>query len=257
MRLLVLLCMTLLLCSGWLPSAQAFNPFPDQDIDGYKNMFRDGQRSRTERSETEEEDDDDEDEEDTANKTRFPEVLTGGPKPRIKPIAPKTVVFTEEYGKGSIVIDTRGRQLFYVLGGGNAYRYPISVGRRGFQWAGTNKISRIASWPDWRPPAEMRKRKPHLPKLMKGGVRNPLGAKALYLGSTLYRIHGTNNVRSIGIAASSGCFRMLNGHVIHLAKRAKIGTRVHVLKRLPKSVAKRVSRQAGSAKAAAREAAGI
>ena len=105
---------------------------------------------------------------------------------------------------------------------------PVSVGREGFTWTGTQRISRVASWPDWHPPAEMRERDPRLPIKMTGGLRNPLGAKALYLGSTLYRIHGTSDARSIGRAASSGCFRMHNAHVVDLARRVGIGTKVVV-----------------------------
>lgn len=164
----------------------------------------------------------------------------GGPQPRVTPISPKRVAFQSGYGRGTIVIDTSRRKLFYVLSGSAAYQYPISVGRQGFQWSGTNKISRIQSWPTWRPPAEMRVRQPNLPKVMTGGIYNPLGAKALYLGSTLYRIHGTNNKGSIGQAASSGCFRMLNGHVVHLASIARIGARVVVLRRLPNAIARTI-----------------
>lgn len=164
----------------------------------------------------------------------------GGPKPSVTPIAPKRVAFQSGYGRGTIVIDTSRRKLFYVLSGSTAYQYPISVGRQGFQWSGTNKISRIQSWPTWRPPAEMRQRQPNLPKVMTGGLYNPLGAKALYLGSTLYRIHGTNNKGSIGQAASSGCFRMHNGHVVHLAGIARVGARVVVLRRLPSAIARSI-----------------
>ncbi|MEM1306654.1 MAG: L,D-transpeptidase [Pseudomonadota bacterium] len=167
--------------------------------------------------------------------------MSGGPKPRIKSRRPQTVRFTG-YKRGEIIVDTAGRQLFYVLGGGRAYRYPIAVGKAGFQWFGTKRITRTAKWPDWRPPAETRKRKPHLPKLMTGGLYNPLGYKALYLGSSLYRIHGTANTKSIGSAASSGCFRMHNGHVEHLSRIVGVGTRVRVLRRLPKRIARLVRR---------------
>lgn len=136
------------------------------------------------------------------NTQAFPRQMTGGARPAISPVAPPTVAFRSGYSAGSIVIDTRGRALYYVLGGGNAYRYPISVGRDGFTWRGTKTVTRVQSWPDWRPPAEMRRRDPRLPEFMAGGLNNPLGAKALYLGSTLYRIHGTNDTRSIGYAAS-------------------------------------------------------
>ena len=110
-----------------------------------------------------------------------------------------------------------------------ALRYPISVGREGFSWTGAETISRKAEWPDWHPPEEMRWRDPRLPEKMTGGVKNPLGAMALYLGNSLYRIHGTNDANSIGRAASSGCFRMLNGHVVDLAARVDIGTTVQVV----------------------------
>ena len=165
-----------------------------------------------------------------------PPVLDGGGRPNIASVAPPVVSFASS-GAGSIVIDTSGRALYYTLSATTAYRYPISVGREGFTWTGTEKISRVQSWPDWRPPAEMKERQPNLPDVMTGGVRNPLGAKALYLGNSLYRIHGTNDVKSIGQAASSGCFRMMNGHVMHLAGLASVGTTVKVVSRLPSNVA--------------------
>jgi lipoprotein-anchoring transpeptidase ErfK/SrfK len=168
--------------------------------------------------------------------------VKGGPKPDVEPVTPATVRFDSPYARGTIVIDTSRRKLFYVLSSNSAYQYPISVGRQGFQWTGTNKISRIQSWPAWYPPEEMRERDPRLPKKMDGGLYNPLGAKALYLGKTLYRIHGTNNKKSIGRAASSGCFRMLNGHVIHLAGLAEVGTPVIVLKSLPGAIARSIGR---------------
>lgn len=167
---------------------------------------------------------------------QFPKLMEGGPRPDISPATPPTVRFAG-YATGSIVIDTAGRALYYVTSPTTAYRYPISVGREGFTWRGTERISRVAAWPDWHPPAEMRQRDPRLPEKMTGGVNNPLGAKALYLGNTLYRIHGTNDSRSIGYAASSGCFRMMNAHVTHLAGIAGVGTTVHVLDRLPRNVA--------------------
>lgn len=165
-----------------------------------------------------------------------PPVLDGGGRPAISAVAPPVVSFASS-GAGSIVIDTSGRSLYYTLSGTTAYRYPISVGREGFTWTGTEKISRVQSWPDWRPPAEMKQRQPNLPDVMTGGVRNPLGAKALYLGNSLYRIHGTNDVKSIGQAASSGCFRMMNGHVLHLAGVAGVGTTVKVVHKLPSNFA--------------------
>jgi lipoprotein-anchoring transpeptidase ErfK/SrfK len=161
------------------------------------------------------------------------DVLQGGPKPRITPKAPPIISFQSQYGPGTILIDTKRRRLVYTLPGGRPYLYPITVGRLGFQWSGTHRITAQRSWPDWRPPASMRKRQPNLPKLMTGGIHNPLGAKALYIGSTLYRIHGTNNASSIGLAASSGCIRMHNAHVTHLAQLARTGTKVVVKPQLP------------------------
>lgn len=161
----------------------------------------------------------------------YPAFMTGGPRPKITPAQPRIITLKREETQGTVIIDTRGRRLFYVLLGNRAYVYPISVGRRGFAWTGTKEISRIAAWPSWTPPAEMRRRQPGLPKTMTGGIRNPLGAKALYLGSLLYRIHGINNPKSIGRAASSGCFRMMNKHVVHLATLVEIGTEVRVVAR--------------------------
>lgn len=166
-----------------------------------------------------------------------PAVLDGGPRPGVRPVPPIQIVFSSAYLPGSIVIDTAGRRLYLVQSATSALMYPISVGREGFSWVGTQTISRIADWPDWHPPAEMRERDPRLPERMTGGIRNPLGAKALYLGSTLYRIHGTDNERTIGRATSSGCFRMTNGHVTDLAKRVGVGTTVVVLHQLPQHVA--------------------
>jgi lipoprotein-anchoring transpeptidase ErfK/SrfK len=143
------------------------------------------------------------------------------------------VPFRSEYAPGTVVIDTSGRKLYLVTSSTSALRYPVSVGREGFTWTGTEKISRVADWPDWHPPEEMRERDPKLPMKMTGGLYNPLGAKALYLGKSLYRIHGTSDPRSIGRAASSGCFRMMNGHVVDLASRVGIGTRVVVRASLP------------------------
>jgi lipoprotein-anchoring transpeptidase ErfK/SrfK len=156
-------------------------------------------------------------------------------------VAPPKVTFPNSYGSGSIVIDTAGRKLYYVLSSSSAYQYPIAVGREGFTWSGTQKISRKVAWPDWTPPAEMLERRPELPEHMTGGIRNPLGAIALYLGNSLYRIHGTNDAKTIGTAASSGCIRMTNGHVTHLAGIAGVGTTVRVLNKLPSNIAKAAS----------------
>lgn len=168
---------------------------------------------------------------------RTPALLDGGPKPSIDPVAPERITFNSIYAPGSVVIDTSGRRLYLVQSPHEALVYPISVGREGFTWTGTERISRVADWPDWHPPAEMRERDPRLPEKMTGGIRNPLGAKALYLGNTLYRIHGTDNERTIGRATSSGCFRMTNGHVTDLARRVGVGTPVIVLNQLPQHVA--------------------
>lgn len=159
-------------------------------------------------------------------------LAVGGSKPNVAPQSPATVAFKAGYAAGSVVIDQRNRKLFYVLGNGSAYSYPVAVGKQGFTWTGTEKVSRIVDWPDWVPPKEMRARKPGLPVRMSGGVNNPLGAKAIYLGSTLYRIHGTNDPNSIGTAASSGCIRMNNAHVAHLAGLVSKGTSVSVVRSL-------------------------
>jgi lipoprotein-anchoring transpeptidase ErfK/SrfK len=156
----------------------------------------------------------------------------GGPRPDIAPATPPVVAFTAPYAAGSIVIDTSARKLYYLTKPGSAFAYPIGVGREGFSWTGSEKVSRVTDWPDWYPPAEMRQRKPELPEKMLGGLNNPLGAKAIYLGTTLYRIHGTNDPKSIGKAESSGCFRMLNAHVLHLAGLVQVGTQVTVVKSL-------------------------
>lgn len=138
---------------------------------------------------------------------------------------------------GTIVVDTPNTYLYYVLGNGQAVRYGIGVGRDGFRWSGTQTIVRKAEWPDWNPPAQMIARQPYLPRFMAGGPSNPMGARALYLGNSIYRIHGTNAPSTIGGRVSSGCIRMLNEDVIDLYRRVKVGTRVVVLpdggRRLP------------------------
>ncbi|OJU15279.1 MAG: L,D-transpeptidase [Afipia sp. 62-7] len=139
------------------------------------------------------------------------------------------VAFATKEPAGTIVVDTANTQLYYVLGGGRAIRYGIRVGREGFTWTGVQKITRKAEWPDWHPPAEMIERQPYLPRFMAGGDGNPLGARAMYLGSTVYRIHGTNQPSTIGKFVSSGCFGMLNEDVTDLFDRVKVGTRVVVL----------------------------
>ena len=133
------------------------------------------------------------------------------------------------HGAGTIVVDTPSRHLYLVHGNGRALRYGIGVGRPGFEWAGAKTITRKAEWPDWIPPAEMLLRRPDLPKRMAGGPENPLGARALYLGSTLYRIHGTNEPDTIGKNVSSGCIRMMNEDVTDLYERVGVGTKVVVM----------------------------
>ena len=130
---------------------------------------------------------------------------------------------------GTIVIDTANTYLYLVLGDGKALRYGIGVGREGFSWAGAERVSRMAEWPDWHPPAEMIERQPYLPRFMAGGPGNPLGARALYLGKTLYRIHGTNQPSTIGTFVSSGCIRLVNSDIEDLYTRVQVGARVVVL----------------------------
>jgi lipoprotein-anchoring transpeptidase ErfK/SrfK len=129
---------------------------------------------------------------------------------------------------GTIIVHTSERFLYLVQGNGRALRYGIGVGREGFQWQGLLKISRKQEWPDWTPPPEMIARQPYLPRFMAGGPGNPLGARALYLGATVYRIHGTNQPQTIGSAVSSGCFRLVNNDVADLYERVPVGTKVVV-----------------------------
>jgi len=135
-----------------------------------------------------------------------------------------------EYGRGAVVVSTTERRLYYVLGNGQAIEYGVGVGRQGFTWSGMKTITRKREWPDWRPPAQMLKRRPDLPKHMAGGIENALGARAIYLGSSEYRIHGSNEPDTIGMAVSSGCIRMTNRDVVDLYDRVKIGTKVVVLR---------------------------
>ena len=130
---------------------------------------------------------------------------------------------------GTIIIDTSHTYLYLMLGRGKALRYGVGVGREGFTWTGTERISRMSEWPDWHPPKEMIERQPYLPRFMAGGEGNPLGARALYLGNTIYRIHGTNQPSTIGHFVSSGCIRLTNEDVEDLYSRVGIGTRVVVL----------------------------
>jgi lipoprotein-anchoring transpeptidase ErfK/SrfK len=144
------------------------------------------------------------------------------------PIPRATVSFSGNYAPGTILIDTAERRLYLVLPNGQALRYGIGVGRDGFRWSGTHRISAKKEWPGWTPPSQMRARRPDLPRHMAGGIDNPLGARAMYLGSTLYRIHGSNEPETIGQAVSSGCFRMTNDDVTDLYNRVSVGTTVVV-----------------------------
>jgi lipoprotein-anchoring transpeptidase ErfK/SrfK len=130
---------------------------------------------------------------------------------------------------GTIIIDTSNTHLYLVLGGGTAIRYGIGVGREGFTWSGVETISQKSEWPDWTPPAEMIVRQPYLPRFMAGGIGNPLGARAMYLGGTMYRIHGTNDPTTIGKHVSSGCIRLINEDIADLYERVPVGARIVVL----------------------------
>jgi lipoprotein-anchoring transpeptidase ErfK/SrfK len=141
----------------------------------------------------------------------------------------QTVDYAGPHAPGTIVVDTPAKFLYLVQGGGKALRYGIGVGRPGFTWAGVKTVSMKRAWPDWTPPAEMLRRRPDLPRHMAGGPENPLGARALYLGSSLYRIHGTNEPHTIGHSVSSGCIRMMNEDVTDLYDRVGVGTKVVVI----------------------------
>jgi lipoprotein-anchoring transpeptidase ErfK/SrfK len=140
------------------------------------------------------------------------------------------VAYYGPHAPGTIIVNTSERRLYLVMPGQRAMKYGIGVGRAGFEWAGTKNISRKEEWPDWRPPADMLRRRPDLPRYMAGGPDNPLGARAMYLGDSLYRIHGSNEPETIGQAVSSGCIRMLNEDVVDLYGRVKVGTKVVVLR---------------------------
>jgi lipoprotein-anchoring transpeptidase ErfK/SrfK len=148
-------------------------------------------------------------------------------QPRFK--RARIVAYQTVMPQGSIVVNTREHALYFILGNGLAARYRVATGKPGFEWSGTNKVSAKTTWPTWRPPVEMRQRHPELPEFMAGGPENPLGARAIYLGSTMYRIHGTNQPDSIGKSASSGCIRMLNADVSELYQFVKVGATVTVL----------------------------
>ncbi|MBD8905988.1 L,D-transpeptidase [Methylorubrum zatmanii] len=148
--------------------------------------------------------------------------------PQASAIGREIVPYSGPHAPGTIVVSTAERRLYLVLPNGEALRYGVGVGRPGFTWGGTQTITMKREWPDWRPPAEMLRRRPDLPRYMKGGIENPLGARAMYLGNTIYRIHGSNEPETIGTAVSSGCIRMTNEDVADLYGRVKVGARVIV-----------------------------
>ncbi|WP_407155987.1 L,D-transpeptidase [Bradyrhizobium sp. STM 3557] len=141
----------------------------------------------------------------------------------------QVVNYASREAPGTVIIDTPNTYLYYILGGGQALRYGIGVGRDGFTWSGVQSVTRKAEWPDWTPPPEMIARQPYLPRHMAGGPGNPLGARAMYLGGTVYRIHGTNAPETIGTHVSSGCIRLTNADVIDLYSRVSVGAKVIVL----------------------------
>jgi lipoprotein-anchoring transpeptidase ErfK/SrfK len=147
----------------------------------------------------------------------------------------RVVAYQTREAPGTVIVDTANTQLYYVLAGGRAISYGIGVGREGFTWSGIQTVARKSEWPDWIPPAEMLQRQPYLPRFMAGGPGNPLGARALYLGGTVYRIHGTNAPETIGTHVSSGCIRMLNEDVVDLYERVNVGTKVVVLADQPRA----------------------
>jgi lipoprotein-anchoring transpeptidase ErfK/SrfK len=154
--------------------------------------------------------------------------MYGYGRPAVSPIPRETVWYNGPYAPGTIIISTSERRLYYVLPNHQALRYGVGVGRPGFTWGGNLRVSMKREWPDWTPPAAMLRRRPDLPRHMKGGIDNPLGARALYLGSSEYRIHGSNEPDTIGTAVSSGCIRMTNDDVKDLYNRVSVGARVVV-----------------------------
>jgi lipoprotein-anchoring transpeptidase ErfK/SrfK len=158
----------------------------------------------------------------------FANALDSQLQPVASPIARETVPFAGREAPGTIVIHTGERRLYFVLPDHHALRYGVGVGRPGFTWSGVTRIGYKREWPDWTPPPQMLRRRPDLPRHMEGGIDNPLGARAMYLAGTLYRIHGSNEPDTIGQAVSSGCIRMTNADVIDLYGRAAVGARVVV-----------------------------
>jgi len=173
---------------------------------------------------------------------------TGQPKELPPNLRRQTVEYFTKEPPGTIIIDTPNTYLYLVLGHNLAMRYGIGVGREGFTWAGREKVSRMAEWPDWYPPTEMIERQPYLPRFMAGGESNPLGARALYIGNTLYRIHGTNQPSTIGTFVSSGCIRLTNADIEDLYTRVKVGTKIVVLPGKPPATASNTAAGAAPAR---------
>jgi lipoprotein-anchoring transpeptidase ErfK/SrfK len=179
----------------------------------------------------------------------------GDENARLPPRLQRQVVdFASHAAPGTIIIDTRHTYLYFVLGDGKAMRYGIGVGRKGYTWSGVSSVVRKAEWPDWFPPPEMIKRQPYLPRMMAGGPGNPLGARAMYIGGTEYRIHGTNDPSSVGKHMSSGCIRMTNDNAVDLFNRVKIGAKVIVLPQTEEAAAPAWQAKAEAAIAASRPA---
>lgn len=162
--------------------------------------------------------------------TKKPLVVNDYGGRRASPVKREVVAAPAGHTAGTIIVNTPERRLYLVQADGTALKYGIGVGRDGFQWGGTHRVTNKREWPDWRPPAAMLKRQPDLPRHMEGGPNNPLGARALYLGSTIFRIHGSNEPHTIGQAVSSGCFRMTNDDVTDLYERVPVGTKVVVIR---------------------------
>ena len=161
---------------------------------------------------------------------RAPQVLVSDEQPIADPAPREVVDFSGPQKPGTVIINTSERRLYYVLPDQQAIKYGVGVGRPGFEWTGVEHIASKREWPDWTPPSQMLKRRPDLPRHMAGGIDNPLGARAMYLSGTLYRIHGSNEADTIGQAVSSGCIRMTNDDVVDLYDRAKIGATVIVMR---------------------------
>jgi lipoprotein-anchoring transpeptidase ErfK/SrfK len=159
------------------------------------------------------------------------DIINDGEEPTELPahLKRQIVSYPTHEAPGTVVIDTANTYLYLVMGGGKAMRYGIGVGRDGFRWSGVHSVTKKTEWPDWTPPAEMISRQPYLPRFVAGGPGNPLGARAMYIGNTIYRIHGTNAPHTIGGRVSSGCFRLVNEDVIDLYSRVKVGAKVVVL----------------------------